>query len=321
MRTLRSTRRPANDSPACSQAPLTRRRLLATALAGGLVASARPVSGEAPLRVAATIFPLWDIAREVAGAVAEIVLLLPPGASPHTFEPTPAKMRELAGARVVFVIGHGLDDWAARMAQGVGVERQVRVDRSIALRRFGGDAHGHGAGAVDPHYWLGAANAQAIARTVADELERLAPARRDEVRANLARYLRRLEETDAAIRRLLEGLPSRRIATFHDAFGYFADAYGLEVVAVFEPFPGKEPSPRFVRDFQAKVRAARVRVLFAEPQLALDALRPVARDLGVTLSILDPLGGAPGRESYPALLRFNARQVADALRAGRPATK
>ena len=295
-----------------------RRRLLAMALAGALVASAGLGRAEAPPRVAATIFPVWDIAREVAGTVAETVLLLPPGASPHTFEPTPAKMRELAGARAVFVIGHGLDDWAARMARGVGVERQVRVDRSIALRRFAADANDHGTGAVDPHYWLAIANGQAIARTVAEEMERLVPARRTEVRANLAAYLRRLAETDAAIRGVFQDLPTRRIATFHDAFGYFGQAYGLEVVAVFEPFPGKEPSPRFVRDFQEQVRAAGVRVIFAEPQLSLDALRPVARDLGVRLSVLDPLGGAPGRESYVALMHFNALQVARALGAGRP---
>ena len=297
---------------------MTRRRARAAALAAACLAAAGPVRAEPPPRIAATIFPVWDIARQVAGAVAEVVLLLPPGASPHTFEPTPARMRELAGARGLLVVGHGLDEWAARMARGVGVERRVRVDHDVALRRAAADAHGHGDGAVDPHYWLAIANGQAIARTVAAELERLFPARRAEVRANLAAYLRRLDETDAAIRRLLQDLPSRRIATFHDAFGYFADAYGLEVAAVFEPFPGKEPSPRFVAEFQQKVRAGGVRVIFAEPQLSLDTLRPVARDLGARLSVRDPLGGGPGRETYVDLMLFDARQVADALRAGAP---
>jgi ABC-type Zn uptake system ZnuABC Zn-binding protein ZnuA len=257
--------------------------------------------------LAATIFPLFDIVRHVAGPAAAVTLMLPPGASPHTFEPTPSQVRALAGARVIFVVGHGLDDWAARLARSAGAARVVVVDRGVVLRR-------EADGTVDPHYWLAPANAKAIARTVAGELEGLVPARRSDIQSALTRYLGQLDAFEAEIRGSLADLPTRRIATFHDAFGYFAEAFGLEVAAVFEPYPGREPSPRFVAEFQRKVRAAGVHTLFAEPQLSLDPLRPLARDLGVTLSVLDPLGGVSGRDTYLELLRFNARQVAAAVR-------
>jgi ABC-type Zn uptake system ZnuABC Zn-binding protein ZnuA len=257
--------------------------------------------------LAATIFPLFDIVRHVAGPAAAVTLMLPPGASPHTFEPTPSQVRALAGARVIFVVGHGLDDWAARLARSAGAARVVVVDRGVVLRR-------EADGTVDPHYWLAPANAKAIARTVAGELEGLVPARRSDIQSALTRYLGQLDAVEAEIRGILADLPTRRIATFHDAFGYFAEAFGLEVAAVFEPYPGREPSPRFVAEFQRKVRAAGVHTLFAEPQLSLDPLRPLARDLGVTLSVLDPLGGVSGRDTYLELLRFNARQVAAAVR-------
>jgi ABC-type Zn uptake system ZnuABC Zn-binding protein ZnuA len=276
------------------------------ALPGGLAAGDDGRPG-----VAATIFPVYDIVRHVAGAVVDVALILPPGASPHTFEPTPSGVRALAGARVVFVIGHGLDDWAVRLARSAGVPRVVVVDRGVALRREAG-------GAVDPHYWLAPANARGIAQTVAGELEALVPARRAEIRRALGAYLGRLDAVEAEVRGILADLPVRRIATFHDAFGYFAGAFGLEVAAVFEPYPGREPSPRFVAEFQRRVRGSGVRTLFAEPQLSLDPLRPIARDLGVTLSVLDPLGGVAGRESYLDLLRFNARQVAAAARSRTP---
>jgi len=262
------------------------------------------------VRLAATIFPLYDIAREVAGPMADVALILPPGASPHTFEPTPAAVRALGGVQALFVVGHGLDAWAARLAGGAGVSRLVRVDGDIALRRVDG--------AVDPHYWLSAPNARAIAGVVAAELERLAPDRYPEIQRSLLAYQARLDAADAEVRRLLADLPSRRIATVHEAFGYFADAYGLEVAAVFEPFSGLEPSPRFVVEFQKKVRASGVRVVFTEPQLSLDALRPIARDLGVTLTVLDPLGGVPGREGFIELLLFDARAIAAAARAPTP---
>jgi ABC-type Zn uptake system ZnuABC Zn-binding protein ZnuA len=264
-------------------------------------------AGEDRPVVATTIFPLYDITRQVAGTAVDVALMLPPGASPHTFEPTPSQVRALAGARVVFVIGHGLDDWTARLVRSAGAARAVVVDRGVALRR-------EADGSVDPHYWLAPANAQAIARTVAGEIEGLVPARRSEIQSALTRYLGQLDAVEAEIRGILADLPLRRIATFHDAFGYFAAAFGLEVAAVFEPYPGREPSPRFVAEFQRQVRASGVRTLFAEPQLSLDPLRPLARDLGVTLSVLDPLGGVPGRDTYLELLRFNARQVAAAVR-------
>jgi ABC-type Zn uptake system ZnuABC Zn-binding protein ZnuA len=283
-------------------------RLLAGTIVLVLVASA--ALAQSRPKVAATIFPLYDIVREVGGGVVDVVVVLPPGASPHTFEPTPAGVRSLAGSDVLFMIGHGLDEWAARMARGAGVRRQVIVDGGITLRQQGGS--------VDPHYWLSIANTKKIAVTVAAEIERLAPERSDEIRLALAGYLAKLDVSDGEIRRLLADLPSRRIATFHDAFGYFADAYGLDVVARFEPFPGKEPGPRFVQEFQRTVRATGVRVLFAEPQLALAPLRPIARDLGVTLSVLDPLGGVSGRQCYIDLMLFDARQVAAASRAPPP---
>jgi ABC-type Zn uptake system ZnuABC Zn-binding protein ZnuA len=266
------------------------------------------------VKVAASIFPLYDIVRQVAGPVADVVLVLPAGASPHTFEPTPSSVRALDGARVLFVIGHGIDDWAARLGRGAGVSRVAPVDAGIALRRAHDAAHGR----ADPHYWLSAPNAKAMARTVAAELARLVPDRRAEIDGALAAYLARLDAADVEVRRLLADLPTRRIATFHDAFGYFADAYGLEVVATFEPYPGLEPSPRFVIEFQRRVQAAAVRVVFTEPQLSVDALRPIARDLGVTLAVLDPLGGLPGRQGLVELLLFDARAVAAAARGGTP---
>jgi ABC-type Zn uptake system ZnuABC Zn-binding protein ZnuA len=213
---------------------------------------------------------------------------------------------------VLFVVEHGLDDWAARLARGAGVPRLVPVDGDIVLRRV----NEAGTSRVDPHYWLSAPNAKAIARTVGAELARLAPDRREEIERSLAAYLGRLDAADTEVRRLLADLPTRRIATFHDAFGYFADAYGLQVAAVFEPYPGLEPSPRFVVEFQRRIRASGVGIVFTEPQLSVDALRPIARDLGVTLAVLDPLGGLPGRESYIELLLFDARAVAAAAQRG-----
>jgi len=114
----------------------------------------------APLKVAATIFPLYDLVRQVAGPAVEVVLLVPPGASPHTFTVKPGTVRALTGCAAVFTIGHGLDDWITRLAQEAGVTRTIVTDAGIALRRGSSEHHstGHAQApsaapdAVDPHY-------------------------------------------------------------------------------------------------------------------------------------------------------------------------
>ncbi|MGH9399574.1 MAG: metal ABC transporter substrate-binding protein [Thermoanaerobaculia bacterium] len=276
------------------------------AVASGFFVSGGSVTAEAP-RVAATIFPVYDIVREVGGPAVEPVLILPPGASPHTFEPRPSSARALARSAVLFRIGHGLDDWAVRLAEAAGVGRVVAADAGVRLRNFPG-------GSIDPHYWMSCENGKAIAKTVAAELIRIAPGQRAAIESRLASYLERLDATDTEIRRTLDDLPSRSIATLHDGFGYFAEGYALTVAAVFEPSGDREPGPRAVAEFQRRIRAAKVGVIFVEPQLSKDTIRAIAGDLGIPIATLDDLGGQPDRGSLVALLLFDARQVAAAMR-------
>jgi ABC-type Zn uptake system ZnuABC Zn-binding protein ZnuA len=276
----------------------------------------------ASLKVAATIFPLYDLVRQVAGPSVEVVLLVPPGASPHTFTVRPGTVRALAGCQAVFTIGHGLDAWVTRLAQEAGVKRTIVTDTGIQLRRGYHEQHsaGHAHGphtehdAVDPHYWLSIPNASLMVQTIATALSALDPTAATAYQQRASEYQAQLRTVDAEIRGMLTDLPRRDIATFHMAFAYFAAVYNLNVVAVFEPAPGKEPGPRYIEAFQRRVRAHKLRVVFTEPQLSEAALRGLTQDLGVTLRTLNPDGGMPGVESYIALMRYNATQIATALR-------
>jgi ABC-type Zn uptake system ZnuABC Zn-binding protein ZnuA len=276
----------------------------------------------APLKVAATIFPLYDLVRQVAGPAVEVVLLVPPGASPHTFTVKPGTARALTGCIAVFTIGHGLDDWATRLAQEAGVKRTIVTDAGITLRRGYSEHHRAGQAqsqtathdAVDPHYWLSIPNAILMVQFIAEIFAQLDPAAQADYQQRAVAYQEQLRSTDGEIRRLLADLPRRDIATFHMAFAYFAEAYGLKVVAVFESVAGKEPGPRYVEAFQRQVRAHKLRTVFIEPQLSEAALRGLSQDLGITLQKLAPEGGVQGVESYLGLMQYNAAQIAAAPR-------
>jgi ABC-type Zn uptake system ZnuABC Zn-binding protein ZnuA len=272
--------------------------------------------------VAATIFPLYDLVRQVAGPAVEVVLLVPPGASPHTFTVKPGTARALTGCIAVFTIGHGLDDWTTRLAQEAGVKRTIVTDAGITLRRGYSEHHRAGQAqsqtathdAVDPHYWLSIPNAILMVQFIAEIFAQLDPAAQADYQQRAVAYQEQLHSTDGEIRRLLADLPRRDIATFHMAFAYFAEAYGLKVVAVFESVAGKEPGPRYVEAFQRQVRAHKLHTVFIEPQLSEAALRGLSQDLGITLQKLAPEGGVQGVESYLALMQYNAAQIAAAPR-------
>lgn len=260
-------------------------------------------------RVAATIFPLYDLTQQIAGDEVEVILLLKPGASPHTFEPTAEEIRNLADAQILFMIGHGLDDWAANAARNVGIAQIQTVDRGIQLSADEERENG-----VNPHYWLTIPHAQLIAQQIHDSLARTFPDRQKVLQQNLDRLRSNLATADTEIRNRLAVLPTRQIATFHDAWTYFADEYELEVVSVFEEFPGKEPTPQYLAKFQEQIRTRRVPVIFSEPQLSTATLTPIATDLGVTIVTLDPIGGVDNRDNFINLMLFNAEQIANAFK-------
>lgn len=264
--------------------------------------------------VAVTSFPLHDVVKSVAGPAITVNVIMPPGANAHTFEPTPAAVRALSGAAVVYAIGHGFDDWIDAMLADAYVQK-ITVDRNIALRETaehaeeeeeghedaGEEAHGP----VDPHYWLVARNMAEVARTVAADLATRFPDRRAEFAANLAATEARLMSADAEISRILAELPRKDIVTLHDAWYYFAEAYGLTMVGSFEPSAAREPSPRYLADLEKAVRQAGVTVIYKEPGMPTSGLEAFAADNGLRIVALDTVEGT-ANEPYDVIMLRNA---------------
>lgn len=252
--------------------------------------------------VAVTIFPVADLAREIAGPAADIITVLPPGASPHTFEPSPDLARRLTRARIVVAVGAGLDDWASNLARGSHV-RRVTVTDGVTL--------------VDgnPHVWLDPILVRdRIVPPLVDALVAIAPTSADEIRARATRCRTALTALDAEIRAQLAHVSSRAFIASHPAWTYFAARYDLDEVGVVYA-EGREPSPRELAALVDRARRANVRAVFTEPQLGELGVRALADELGATVETLDPLGGAggAGRGSYFELLRYDMRIFVHAL--------
>jgi ABC-type Zn uptake system ZnuABC Zn-binding protein ZnuA len=275
-----------------------------------------------PVRMAATIFPLADIVRQICGEAGRVLQILPSGASPHTFDMAPGQIRELQQTRLIFKIGM-VDDWVDRVVESVPMAEIVSLQGHVRLKPIQAasqehDDHAPGkalSGRFDPHYWLDAANGQAMARAVCAKLGAMDPARAAQYAENSRRFQDELRRADDECKKACASLKNRKLIVFHDGWKYFAAAYGLEIVAVFQPAPGRDPAPRDLQKLYTLAREHGIRAVFSEPQLPTSSLEPMLQDLGLRLFILDPLGGGEPGDSYIRMLRRNVQSIlrADAL--------
>lgn len=282
---------------------------------GPEINSGRPV-------VVATIFPLADFVRNVAGDAVDVVTLLPAGASPHTYEPTPGDLKALAGAMLLVVNGAGLDFWVEDLRSAAGGSLPV-LDTSAALAEDGlllsGDEHEHegkaDGGGVNPHYWLDPVLAQRQVEEIAAALAAADPDHRDLYLDRAAAYIGDLRSLDGEIGRETQSFSQREFITFHPAWAYFAGRYGLVEAAVIEEAPGKEPSVEYIMNVVDVARAHDVRAIFAEPQFSTKAAESIAAESGAKVLLLDPIGGPglEGRDSYLDLMRYNVGQMKGAM--------
>jgi len=284
------------------------------ALASFAIPTRRIVTQTGKLRVAASFFPIADIARNIAGDAVEVVTILPPGASPHTYEPTPVEAIRLQGVKTVFVIGHGFDAWAESLTNNLPDASIVPVDKGIQLvpvHKVIGESDEPGDG-LDPHYWLTAKNGKQIAKNIAEELSRLDPAHADEIAKNLESYSNVLDQTDARVRQILSGKLAAKIVTHHDAWRYFAEAYGLTVAGAFEPSPGRDLSVTELAYLESIIHEKGIKTVFIEPQLSKEVISSLASDLGMSIVTVDPEGSSLGTSYADALIQ-NAQRIADSL--------
>ncbi|MBU1033215.1 MAG: metal ABC transporter substrate-binding protein [Bacteroidota bacterium] len=277
------------------------------------------------LKVATTIFPLTDIAKNIGGDKVEVINLVPPGASPHTFEVTAEQARKLQGTRTIFSIGHGLDDWIINTTSALPRTNMLCISSNISLRDFkehhshdqeidpkGSNNHEHEE--VDPHYWLSIRNAKIISTNISEELQRLDPDNSDYYKINSQNYIKKLESLDSQIQTLLSNISNNEIMTMHNAWSYFAADYGLEIAATFEPFPGQEPTPKYLVELSKKAQEHNLKTFFSEPQLSNQILIPFLKDMGMSLSVLDPIGGLEKRDTYINLMMYNAEVIYEQLK-------
>ncbi len=229
--------------------------------------------------VLASVVPQAYFVKRIAGDLVDVKVMIPPGASPTTYEPTMEQMLALSGASLYIKVGHPSfpfeKAWLDKLLrQG----RRIKVvDCSKGLELLQGD----------PHIWLSPKLARTMAGSIAAAIKGLIPGKGDTIDANLKKLLVDIDELDRTFKEALSQVTTRRFYVFHPAWGYLASEYGLEQVAIEKGH--KEPSPADLQSIVSSARSDGVRVVFAEPQLSTESAGLVAKELGGRVVIIDPL--------------------------------
>lgn len=277
--------------------------------------------------IVVSIPPYVDLVKRVAGPEAEVIGLLPAGASPHTFQPTPRDVLTLNRSDLV-VLNGGLDEWLHELVDASG--SQAKVFEALEVADFPADGSERDIGespdenedspsadylhaGVNPHIWLDPLRMAALAPDLGEALARVDPENAELYRSNAATLARELEMLDQELIAIVADVKQAPFVPFHDAWPYFAERYDLNLVIEIEPFPGREPSPRYLANALAAIQESGAKAIFNEAQLSDRPAQVLAAEAGVELATLDPLGGAGELQTYDALLRYNALTIARVL--------
>ena len=274
-----------------------------------------------PLSAVTSNTVLADLVANVGGDKVRVRSLAPAGTDPHTFQPTPDSIKILSQARVAFFNGSGLEEWWDKTIRSVKKPDVPVIELSKGLatiRMFGhngGPSHAEG---QDPHVWLDPNLVKAYVDKIRDALSQADGANAGFYADRGKAYQVKLDELDAWIRTEVEKIPTarRKIVTFHDAFQYFANRYGLAVKGFVVVSPGKEPSAKALAELTRRIKEEQIPAVFAEADFSPKILEVLAKDAGVKVvtNLYDgSLSSGPPADTYINMLRHNVIQTVNAL--------
>ena len=288
------------------------RRLQLWLVCVALVSSMVPARTQDRVNLVASFSILGDFAKNVGGDRVSVTTLVGPEGDVHVYTPAPADAKKIADAKLLVINGLGLEGWLPRLLQASGSKAPIiTATKGIAPLKLGSDA--------DPHAWQSVANARIYVANIRDALAAADPADGEIFRANAQSYLAKLDVLDREVREAIARIPGprRKVISTHDAFGYFAAAYGIEFIAPLGVSTESEASARDIAGIITQVKAAKIPAVFLEnisdPRLIRRISAETGARVGGTLysdSLTDEKGEAP---TYIDMVRHNIKALTSAL--------
>ena len=284
--------------------------------------------------VVVSIKPVHSLVAGVMGESGEPRLMVTGAASPHTYQMRPSDAEVLSAADLIVWIGEGMETFLDRPIAVLGSGAEVvtlheAAGMELLPNREGGiwhgegaevhvdehDGHGHDHGEFDMHVWLDPGNARRIVEVVRDMLIRIDPGRAETFRANTDSMRVRIDRLESSLRERLAPVRQRAFIVFHDAYGYFEHAFGLNGKGAVAVDPARPPGAKRIAELRGALAEHDVRCVFTEPQFEPDLVRTVIEGTEVRTEALDPLGVdvEPGPDAWFAIMRGLGDAVVECL--------
>ena len=277
-----------------------------------VLATVSPACAQDRLNVVASFSILGDFVKNVGGERVDVTTLVGPDGDVHVYAPAPADARKIADARLLVINGLGLEGWLPRLLQASGSKAPiVTATNGIAPLKLGSDA--------DPHAWQSVANAKKYVTNIRDALVAVDPADAEVFRKQADSYLTKLDALDREVRDAIKQIPEsrRKVISTHDAFGYFAAAYGIAFIAPLGVSTESEASARGIAGIIAQIKAAKIPAVFLEKISDPRLMRRISAESGARIggtlysdSLTDEKGDAP---TYIDMVRHNIKALTSAL--------
>lgn len=252
-----------------------------------------PEEGER-IQVVVTIPPLAEFVERVGGSAVQVTVMVPPGADPHTYEPTPGQLEEVSHAMVYVKVGSGIEFELAWMDNLLDMNKfMLVVDCSQGIQLIpSGEPDSL---SYDPHIWLSPRNAQIMVQTICEALISLDPENEGYYKENKEAYITELITLDEELKRIFSGSAGKKIMVIHPAWTYFCRDYGIQQIPIERE--GKEPTPRGIAEVIEQAHLYGITVIVASPEFNTESAEVIAREIGGRVILVSPL-----EKSYTQML-------------------
>lgn len=281
-----------------------------TSTNGSVGSSVTPNPNAMPVVVTLPVFV--SMVQAVGGSLVSVTSIVPAGVDPHSYQPIPSDVREVAVAKAIFENGAGLETWMNSLIKSAGGANAPVYTLSEGLTATVQTSSGVETG--NPHFWLDPTYAIHYVQQIQQGLSERDPAHAAEYKTNATRYIGQIQDFDTWAKGQIAKIPvnERKIVTFHDAFPYFGQHFGLTVVGVIEKSPGRQPSAKELADLVTQIKSQQVKAIFNEPQFnpkLADSLATAAGIKTLTLYSASPPSGA----GYIEMMRQNITTLVEGL--------
>ncbi|MBD2519930.1 zinc ABC transporter substrate-binding protein [Nostoc sp. FACHB-973] len=281
-------------------------------------AASTPTAQPGKTKVVTTFLPIYLFTKAVAGNVADVEILVPPGTEVHEYQATPENVKAIATANVLVKNGLGLEEFLKDTVKNAQNSKLTEIDASIGIKplneispveKMGKEEKDREHAQGNPHVWLDPVLAKQQVTNIRDGLIAADPGNKVTYEANAAAYIKELDSLNSEFQQTLQKTPNCTFVTFHDAFPYLAKRYNLKQVAVVE-IPEDQLSPTDVQNAINAVKKYKVKALFSEPGVDNKLLTSLSKDLKLSLRTLDSLEtGQTDPQHYFQAMKTNLQTI------------